>query len=532
MREFDYVVVGAGSAGCAIANRLSADPGVSVALVEAGGRDRGMWLHIPVGYARNIFNPRVTWQFQCGPEPHLNNRMIGWPRGRVLGGSSAINGLLYVRGQAQDFDTWRQLGNVGWSFADVLPYFLKAEDQERGASALHGTGGPLGVSDLRLDNPLVETYVEACKEAGLPCNPDFNGHDQEGVGYYQLTNRRGLRSSTAAAYLRPIRSRANLAVITDCLVERVEIEDRRASGIRMRDGSGESLIRARREVVLAAGAIGSPHLLQLSGIGPGEHLRRAGISVIHDLPGVGENLQDHFQVRFLYECTRRGSFNDIAHSPWRKALAGLDWLLRRRGVLTVGAGVVGVFARTRPELATPDVQFHVIPYSAEKPGGTMHRFSGLTVSVCQLRPESRGHLRVTCADPAAPPAIVANYLATETDRQTTLDGMRLIRRVSEQAAFRSMLRREHMPGADCATDADLIAYARDKGTTIFHPCGTAKMGNDALAVVDARLKVHGIARLRVADASIMPTVTSGNTNAPTIMIGEKAADMILQDARG
>ena len=530
---FDYVIIGAGSAGAVLANRLSTDPGVRVALLEAGGPDRNPWIHIPAGYYRTIFNPAVTWTFEAGPEPHLNGRKIPWPRGRVLGGTSAINGLLYVRGQAQDFDTWGQLGNRGWSFADVLPYFKRAEDQERGADDLHGKGGPLGVSDVAMHNRLCESYIEASSQEGIPRTRDFNGPSQDGVGYYQLTTRRGRRCSTAVGYLNPVKRRANLSILTHAVVERIVVDGRRAVAVEARVGGMRRRIAARREIILSAGAIGSPQILQLSGIGPAATLARAGVGVLHDLPGVGRNLQDHFQVRFVYECTVPDSLNVVWHSRLAQVRSGLDYLVNRRGILTIGAGVVGVFARSRDGLDAPDVQIHFMPLSAERPGGALHVFPGVTASVCQLRPESRGTLDITSADPDAKPAIVANYLATETDRQVTIDGMKLMRRIAARPAFASLVRREIVPGPDVSSDDELLALARERGTTIYHPCGTAKMGpaGDPMAVVDHRLRVHGVAGLRVVDASIMPTMTSGNTNAPTIMIGEKAADMILADAR-
>jgi choline dehydrogenase len=529
---FDYVIVGAGSAGCVLANRLSEEQGTTVALIEAGGRDLNPWIHIPAGYYRNYSNPAVTWQFGSGPEPNLDGRIVPWPRGRVLGGSSAINGLLYVRGQVQDFDVWRQLGNVGWAFEDVLPYFKRAEDQERGADDYHGAGGPLGVSDVRLgQSQLCDAFIDACAAAGIPRSGDFNGASQEGAGYYQLTNRNGRRCSAAVAYLRPIRSRRNLHIVTRALVHRIELDGRRATGIRCERAGRTATIRARREVILAAGAIGSPQILELSGIGPAAALAAAGVTVRHDLAGVGENLQDHLQVRFVYACSGGGSLNDVWHSPFQQLRAGIEYILTRRGILTIGAGVAGAFARSRPDVDLPDVQFHFMPLSADRPGQGLHKFSGVTASVCQLRPESRGTLTIARADPAAHPKIVSNYLAAETDRRVLLDGMKLVRRTTSQPAFARYVLREHLPGPDADSDEALMAYARGYATTVFHPVGTCKMGSDPKAVVDQRLKVHGIAGLRVADASIMPTLTSGNTNAPAIMIGEKAADMIREDAR-
>jgi choline dehydrogenase len=527
---FDYVIVGAGSAGCVLANRLSADPTMRVALLEAGPRDLNPWIHIPAGYYRNILNPSITWQFGCGPEPHLGGRTVNWPRGRVLGGTSAINGLLYVRGQAADFNHWRQLGNIGWSFDDCLPFFKKAENQERGADALHGAGGPLGVSDVHMDNPVCEAFRLAAIAAGVPATTDFNGPHQEGVGYYQLTNQNGRRSSTAVAYLNPVRLRPNLSIITGAAAARVVMTGRTATGVDYRRTGRRETVTARRDVILAAGAIGSPQLLQVSGIGPGAVLKAAGVEVVHDLPGVGENLQDHYQARMMYEMAAKGSLNDVWHSRWLQFTAGLDYVFRRRGILTIGAGVVGAFTKSTPDLDEPDIQFHFIPLSGDGPGKGLHTYPGVIVSVCQLRPESRGHIRITAPQADAAPVIVANYLAAEIDQRVLLAAMRQARTIVGHAPFKPMMVRETAPGPTATTDADLMQFARDKGTTIFHPCGTAKMGQDAKAVVDARLRVHGIAHLRVVDASIMPTMTSGNTNAPTIMIAEKAAAMIREDA--
>lgn len=528
---FDYVVVGAGSAGCVLAARLSENPGISVALVEAGGRDTNPWIHVPAGYYRTMLDPTVTWQFGSGPEPHLNDRIVNWPRGRVIGGTSAINGLLYVRGQAQDFDTWRQLGNAGWSYRDVLPYFRRAEDQERGDDEFHGSGGPLGVSDVRMDNPLCEAYIKASVAAGVPHTTDFNGASQEGAGYYQLTTKDGRRCSTAVGYLKPAMSRSNLKVITDARVERLELDNKRVTGVTYEQDGLRDTVRARREVILSAGAIGSPQILQISGIGPGDVLRDAGVNVLHELKGVGENLQDHLQVRFVYETSLPDSLNTVWHSRVNQLRTGLDYMFSRRGILTIGAGVAGVFAKSRPDLEAPDMQIHFMPLSSVGPGQGLHDFSGVTASVCQLRPDSRGTIKIVSADPGAKPDIVSNYLAQQSDRDILLTGMHLLRRIGRQQEFAQHVVKEFLPGPDVQSDDELMAYAREVATTIFHPCGTCKMGSDPNAVVDERLRVHGLEGLRVADASIMPTMTSGNTNAPTIMIGEKASDMVLEDGR-
>lgn len=522
---YDFIVIGAGSAGCALANRLTEDPANRVLLLEAGGRDRNPWLHIPVGYYRTIFNEKLNWGYQTEPEPELNDRRIAWPRGRVLGGSSAINGLVYIRGQREDFQHWRQMGNQGWGWDDVLPFFKKAEDQERGADALHGEGGPLGVSDFNQTHEIVEAYINACDHVGIPRTADFNGEEQEGAGYFQLTTRNGLRCSSAVAYLHPIKYRPNLAVVTDALVSRIVVEDKRATGVMYWKGGQLKRADVRGEIILSAGTIGSPQILQLSGIGPGAHLQEFAIKVVHDLEGVGANLQDHFQARSLYRCTKPITLNDRVHSPWQKMLMGLEWLIKRTGPLTIGAGQGGIFAKTRPELATPDVQFHLILFSADKPGEPLHDFSGFTASVCQLRPESRGSLLIKSRDPNEHPEIKANYLATDGDRQCMIDGLKLARRLAETKTLKPLIAEEIEPGPDVASDDDFLEHARKRGGTIFHPTSTCMMGpnTNPKAVVDNELRVHGIRGLRIADASIMPTVVSGNTNAACIMIGEKLA---------
>jgi choline dehydrogenase len=525
--EADYVVVGAGSAGCVVAARLSEDPNTRVVLLEAGGPDRNIWIHIPIGYGKTIADPAVNWCYQTEPDPGVNNRRIFWPRGKVLGGSSSINGLLYVRGQPQDYDTWRQLGNVGWAWDDLLPYFKRSEGRiGSGAEALRGRNGPLTVTDFNDRNRLSEAYRESAELTGIPPNDDYNGPEQEGVGYYQTTIRNGLRLSAAKAFLKPAMNRPNLRVITHALAERVLFAGRRAVGVAFSRNGETVTVRATKEVILCGGAINTPQLLMLSGVGPAAHLQQTGIGVTHDLPGVGQNLQDHYQTRFVYRCTEAITVNDIMMSPLRMGLMGLQYIFTRKGPLTASAGQIAIFTKSRPEVATPDIQFHFIGFSADRPSEGLHKFSGFTQNVCQLRPESRGEILLKSADPAAPPAIHPNYLSTETDRRTLVDGLKLGRRIASQAPMRAFIESEYLPGEQVQTDAELLDYARNYGSTIYHPIGTAKMGQDPMAVVDDNLRVHGIAGLRVADASIMPLMISGNTNAACIMIGEKCADLV------
>lgn len=528
--QADYVVVGAGSAGCAIAARLSEDATASVVLIEAGGPDRNPWIHIPVGYFKTMHNPAVDWRYRTAPDPGLNGRRLEWPRGKVLGGSSALNGLLYVRGQPQDYDHWRQLGNAGWSWNDVLPYFKRSEAQERGADDLHGAAGPLTVSNMRAHRALCDKFIDAAVAAGIPRNDDFNGPEQEGVGYYQLTMKNGLRCSSATAYLRPARGRKNLTILTHAMTRRIAVTDGRACGVEIeRDGQRQT-VEARREIILAAGAIGSPQILQLSGIGPGALLQGLGIDVLMDLPGVGENLQDHLQARAVYEVTEP-TLNDEVNSWLGQMKIGIEFAFKRTGPMTMGASQVGAFARSRPDAETPDIQFHIQPLSSQSPGHGLDRFSAFTTSVCQLRPESRGHVRITSPDPNRHPEILANYLDAETDRRVAVEGVRVGRRIAEAAPLAQIVRDEREPGYAAQTDDEILDWIRSRATTIYHPAGTCKMGQDELAVVDERLRVRGIDGLRVADASIMPTITSGNTNAPAIMIGEKVADMVAEDAK-
>jgi choline dehydrogenase len=529
--SFDYVIVGGGSAGCVLANRLSAARGHRVLLLEAGGEDRNPWIHIPLGYGKLFTNARLNWLYESEPEPGLGGRRIVQPRGKVLGGSSSINGCIYIRGQKEDFDHWRQLGNVGWSHDDVLPYFKKAEDQERGADALHGAGGPLAVSDQRDAHELCDAFIAAAEESGVPRNDDFNGARQEGAGYFQTTTRQGRRCSAAVAYLHPARRRAHLRVLTEAPALRVLFEGREATGVAFTYQGETWRVTAEAAVILAAGAIATPLLLQLSGVGPGALLQPLGISVLHELPGVGENLQDHLQARLVYRATRPITLNDDMQSLARKFAMGWRYALYRRGPLAVSAGYAGAFFRTDPRLATPDVQCHFINFSTTKMGDRLHPFSGFTASICQLRPESRGFVRVKSADPAARPAIQLNYLSTATDRRTMVEGLKQLRRIMAAPAMRPYVESEYEPGPACANDADLLGYLRARASTIYHPTGTCRMGEDAAAVVDARLNLRGIGRLRVIDGSIMPNVVSGNTNAAIIMLAEKGADMILDDAR-
>jgi len=528
--EFDYVIVGAGSAGCVLANRLSADGKTSVLLLEAGPKDSNIWIHVPLGYGRLFKDKTVNWMYQTEPEPGLDGRSVFQPRGKVLGGSSSINGLLYVRGQHEDYDRWRQHGNSGWGFDDVLPYFKKAEDQQRGADDFHGAGGPLPVSDLIHADPLSAAFIAAAAETGIPLNPDFNGAAQEGAGFFQTTTtRRGRRASTAVAYLRPARDRSNLHVETSALAQRVVFEGRRADAVEYRKAGTLRTARARKEILIASGAYNSPQLLQLSGVGPAELLRKHGIEVVLDAPGVGQDLQDHLQVRVVMRCAKPITLNDIVNHPVRRILAGARYAAFRQGPLTIAAGTSGAFFKTNPRLATPDIQIHFLPFSTDKMGEKLHSFSGFSASVCQLRPESRGSLRIRSADPAAPPEIRINYLSTEVDRTANVEGLKILRKILQAPALRSYVVEEVDPGAKVSSDEALLNYCRARGSTIYHPTSTCRMGSDPLAVVDQRLRVRGLEGLRVVDASVMPDLVSGNTNAAIIMIAEKASDMILED---
>ena len=526
----DFVVVGAGTAGCVLAARLSESGRYSVLLLEAGPKDRYPWIHIPIGYGKTMFHPVYNWRFETEPDPGMDNRRIYWPRGRCLGGSSSINGLIYIRGQHEDYDHWAALGNAGWGWRDVAPYFRKLESNSRGASDWHGADGPIACSDIPGRHELIDAIIAGAGELGVPRNDDFNGERQEGVGYYQLFTKKGWRSSSAVAYLKPARGRANLRVETNAHVERVLFEGTRATGVRYRQGERTLTANAHREVILAAGALQSPQLLQLSGVGPAALLASHGIAVVADRPGVGENLQDHLQMRLVFKCTKPVTTNDDLASWWRSAKIGLQWLLFREGPLAIGINQGGLFTRVLPESTRPDIQFHIATLSADMAGAKPHPFSGFTLSVCQLRPGSRGHVRIKSADAFDPPAMTANYLSTEEDRRCNLAAVRFARRLAAAPSVAPYVREEHKPGPAIASDEDLLAWCRASGATIFHPSGTCRMGADPLAVLDARLRVHGVKGLRVVDCSVMPTLVSGNTNAPVAMIAERASDLIVEDA--
>ncbi len=534
LQEFDYVIVGAGSAGCVLANGLSKNGRYSVCLLEAGPQDRSFWIHLPIGYGKTMWDPVVNWKFETDPDPGMNNRRIYWPRGKVLGGSSSINGLIFIRGQKQDYDHWKSLGNAGWGWDDVLPYFRRAEGNDRLGAPLHGQDGPLKASSIATKHPLVEAFIGSANGLGVPRTEDFNGLQQEGVGYYQITTHKGMRCSTAKAYLKPARSRANLTVLTGAQATRVVMEkdERKARGVEYVSGGASHTVYARREVVLCAGALQSPQLLQLSGIGAPDLLQKFGIPVAHDLPGVGENLQDHLQIRLIMEANRPITTNDQLRTWLGQARIGLDWLLFRRGPLAIGINQGGLFTRVNADSESPDIQFHFSTLSADMAGGDVHSFSGFTMSVCQLRPKSRGHVRIKSGDALVPPSMQPYYLSHEDDRRTALAAVRYARQLTQTGPLSALVAREHRPGPALVSDADLLEFCRQYGATIFHPSGTCKMGtdSDAMAVLNEKLQVRGINGLRVVDCSAMPTLVSGNTNWPVVMMAEKAVDMILADA--
>ena len=530
-QSYDFIIVGAGSAGCVLANRLTESGRHRVLLIEAGPKDRNPWVHIPLGYGKLFTNTRYNWCYTTEPQPECYDRNVIAPRGKTLGGSSAINGLIYIRGQAEDFDHWRQLGNAGWSFQDVLPYFRKAEDNERGADEYHGKGGPLGVSDIRDRHPLAAAFIDAAVECGYPRNDDFNGAAQEGAGYYQNTMRNGVRSSAAAAYLKPARSRPNLHVVSDALATRLLFDGKRATGIEYTVGNDKRTAHANVEVLVAGGAFNSPQLLQLSGLGPADLLQSHGIPVVADMPGVGDGLSDHYFGRLIFRCKEPITLNDTVHSWFKSARTAFEYALTRRGYLAMPAISAGCFIRALPSSATPDMQLSIALYSLQSMGSPLDPFSAVTGTCCILRPESRGHVRIKSADPRQAPAIHPNYLAAQRDRDALVAGAKAVRRLFQAPAMARHLVEEHEPGPACAGDDEILDFIRRRGSTVYHPVSTCRMGPDDNAVVDERLKVRGFERLRVIDASIMPTVVSGNTNAATIMIAEKGADLIQEDLK-
>ena len=533
--DFDYIVVGAGSAGCVLANRLSADPKSRVLVLEAGGKDNWIWFHIPVGYLFAMGNPRADWMFQTEKEPGLNGRALNYPRGKVIGGCSAINGMISMRGQAADYDHWRQLGLSGWGWDDVLPVFKRLDNHFLGDTEHHGAGGEWRVEQARVHWEVLDAVIKAATEMGIPPTSNFNTGDNTGVGAFHVNQKRGVRLSAARAFLKPVLGRPNLRLETGVLVEKIVFEGTRAVGVRFRQGGRLVEARARGEVILSAGAVGSPQILQLSGVGPADWLAEQGIAAVRDVQGVGRNLQDHLQQRAIFKVSGVKTLNETYHSLVRRALMGLEYAVRQTGPLTMAPSQLGIFTVSSPDRERTNIEFHVQPLSLDKFGEPLHRFPAITVSACNLRPTSRGTIRLRSADPSAKPMIAPNYLATPEDRRVAADAIRVTRRLMKQPALQPYRPEEYLPGPGVGDDeASLARAAGDIGTTIFHPVGTAKMGlpSDPTAVVDERLRVFGLERLRVVDASVMPTITSGNTNTPTIMIADKAAQMMLEDGRG
>ena len=531
MADYDYIVVGAGSAGCVLANRLTEDPKTSVLLLEAGGKDSNMWIHIPAGFTKTMSMPSVNWLFDSEPEPSSGNRPIPIPRGRVLGGSSSINGMLYVRGHRLDYDGWAQQGNRGWSYDDVLPYFKKSENRETGSDSYRGVGGPLNVADMPEHHELLDAVIDSAENLGYARNPDYNGAEQDGFGYFQVTQKRGRRDSTAAAFLHPIKDRPNLTVQTGAHTKKVLFDGKRATGVSYDLNGTPTEARAGREVVLCAGAVQSPQILELSGVGNPELLREHGIDVVHDLPGVGENYQDHYVCRTVHRINKPITLNEKTRGL---SLVGevLKYAVARRGALSLTAGIVYGFVRSRPEVASPDIQYHIAHASfLDSKKRILDHYPGLTIGPCQLRPESRGTIHIGSADPHAAPKIRPNFLTAKLDQDTIVAGIRIARDIAKAEPLAGYCEAEERPGKDVTTDDEILDYIRNTGATIYHPVGTCKMGQDPMAVVDSDLRVRGIGGLRVVDASIMPTLVSGNTNAPTIMVAEKAADMMKAEAQ-